>query len=113
MLSPLAPGSKVPGFVRMIAPEGSLVFHEKAWNAYPYCRTSECPFLSPPPILATGFHYSWAQFPALGLSTEAFSGAPEGASPGPRNPAVLSSLGLWRACSHKELHTSRAAGRQP
>ncbi|XP_041504343.1 phosphatidylinositol transfer protein beta isoform isoform X4 [Microtus oregoni] len=23
----------------MIAPEGSLVFHEKAWNAYPYCRT--------------------------------------------------------------------------
>lgn len=32
--------SKVPGFVRMIAPEGSLVFHEKAWNAYPYCRTS-------------------------------------------------------------------------
>uniref|UniRef100_A0A087Y5J5 Phosphatidylinositol transfer protein beta isoform n=1 Tax=Poecilia formosa TaxID=48698 RepID=A0A087Y5J5_POEFO len=31
--------SKVPGFVRLIAPEGSLVFHEKAWNAYPYCRT--------------------------------------------------------------------------
>lgn len=31
--------SKVPGFVKMIAPEGSLVFHEKAWNAYPYCRT--------------------------------------------------------------------------
>ncbi|KAF7235255.1 Phosphatidylinositol transfer protein beta isoform [Varanus komodoensis] len=33
--------SKVPGFVRMFAPEGSLVFHEKAWNAYPYCRTSK------------------------------------------------------------------------
>uniref|UniRef100_A0A8C2FK17 Phosphatidylinositol transfer protein beta isoform n=1 Tax=Cyprinus carpio TaxID=7962 RepID=A0A8C2FK17_CYPCA len=33
--------SKVPGFVKMIAPEGALVFHEKAWNAYPYCRTSE------------------------------------------------------------------------
>ncbi|XP_073504829.1 phosphatidylinositol transfer protein beta isoform-like [Phyllobates terribilis] len=32
--------SKVPSFVKMIAPEGSLVFHEKAWNAYPYCRTS-------------------------------------------------------------------------
>nr|XP_046230476.1 phosphatidylinositol transfer protein beta isoform isoform X1 [Scatophagus argus] len=31
--------SKVPGFVKMIAPEGALVFHEKAWNAYPYCRT--------------------------------------------------------------------------
>ncbi|KAI9521828.1 hypothetical protein NQZ68_003983, partial [Dissostichus eleginoides] len=31
--------SKVPGFVQVFAPEGSLVFHEKAWNAYPYCRT--------------------------------------------------------------------------
>lgn len=36
-----SPHSKVPGFVRLIAPEGSLVFHEKAWNAYPYCRTSK------------------------------------------------------------------------
>nr|XP_042703513.1 phosphatidylinositol transfer protein alpha isoform-like [Chrysemys picta bellii] len=33
--------SKVPAFVKMLAPEGSLVFHEKAWNAYPYCRTGE------------------------------------------------------------------------
>uniref|UniRef100_A0A3B1JAE9 Phosphatidylinositol transfer protein beta isoform n=1 Tax=Astyanax mexicanus TaxID=7994 RepID=A0A3B1JAE9_ASTMX len=33
--------SKVPGFVKMFAPEGSLVFHEKAWNAYPYCRTND------------------------------------------------------------------------
>ncbi|XP_053725685.1 phosphatidylinositol transfer protein beta isoform [Synchiropus splendidus] len=31
--------SKVPAFVKLIAPEGSLVFHEKAWNAYPYCKT--------------------------------------------------------------------------
>ncbi|TWW69475.1 Phosphatidylinositol transfer protein beta isoform [Takifugu flavidus] len=31
--------SKVPAFVKLIAPEGSLAFHEKAWNAYPYCRT--------------------------------------------------------------------------
>ncbi|KAM6986449.1 phosphatidylinositol transfer protein beta isoform-like [Aplochiton taeniatus] len=31
--------SKVPSFVKMIAPEGALTFHEKAWNAYPYCRT--------------------------------------------------------------------------
>lgn len=37
--------SKVPGFVRLLAPEGSLVFHEKAWNAYPYCRTSEYFFI--------------------------------------------------------------------
>lgn len=33
--------SKVPGFIQMFAPEGALVFHEKAWNAYPYCRTSK------------------------------------------------------------------------
>ncbi|CAG05316.1 unnamed protein product, partial [Tetraodon nigroviridis] len=38
--------SKVPGFVKMIAPEGSLVFHEKAWNAYPYCRTASRPHIS-------------------------------------------------------------------
>ncbi|XP_058473367.1 phosphatidylinositol transfer protein beta isoform isoform X1 [Solea solea] len=31
--------SKIPSFVKLIAPEGSFVFHEKAWNAYPYCRT--------------------------------------------------------------------------
>ncbi|KAH0626578.1 hypothetical protein JD844_001640 [Phrynosoma platyrhinos] len=31
--------SKVPGFLKMFAPEGSLVVHERAWNAYPYCRT--------------------------------------------------------------------------
>ena len=37
----LSPCSKVPGWLRYIAPEGALVFHEKAWNAYPYCRTGE------------------------------------------------------------------------
>ena len=31
--------SKVPGFVRLLAPTGSLEIHEKAWNAYPFCRT--------------------------------------------------------------------------
>lgn len=31
--------SKVPGFVRMLAPNSALNIHEKAWNAYPYCRT--------------------------------------------------------------------------
>lgn len=31
--------SKVPSFVRMLAPSGSLEVHEKAWNAYPFCRT--------------------------------------------------------------------------
>ena len=31
--------SKVPVFVRLLAPKGSLEIHEKAWNAYPYCRT--------------------------------------------------------------------------
>ncbi|XP_061574613.1 phosphatidylinositol transfer protein alpha isoform-like [Cololabis saira] len=31
--------TKVPNFVRVLAPKGSLEVHEKAWNAYPYCRT--------------------------------------------------------------------------
>ncbi|KAG5269516.1 hypothetical protein AALO_G00202900 [Alosa alosa] len=31
--------SKVPGFVRMLAPSSALNIHEEAWNAYPYCRT--------------------------------------------------------------------------
>ncbi|XP_013411966.1 phosphatidylinositol transfer protein alpha isoform-like [Lingula anatina] len=31
--------SKVPRFIRLLAPQGSLEFHEKAWNAFPYCRT--------------------------------------------------------------------------
>ncbi|CAB3980702.1 phosphatidylinositol transfer alpha isoform-like [Paramuricea clavata] len=30
---------KVPGYVRALAPKGSLEIHEKAWNAYPFCRT--------------------------------------------------------------------------
>lgn len=31
--------SKVPGFIRLLLPKGSLEIHEEAWNAYPYCRT--------------------------------------------------------------------------
>lgn len=31
--------SRVPAFIRLIAPKGALEIHEKAWNAYPYCRT--------------------------------------------------------------------------
>lgn len=31
--------SKVPGFIRLIAPKGALEVHEEAWNAYPYCKT--------------------------------------------------------------------------
>jgi hypothetical protein len=31
--------SKVPGFVRLLAPKGALEVHEEAWNAYPYCKT--------------------------------------------------------------------------
>ncbi|XP_023284126.1 phosphatidylinositol transfer protein beta isoform-like [Seriola lalandi dorsalis] len=31
--------SKVPAVIRVIAPKGSLEVHEKAWNAYPYCKT--------------------------------------------------------------------------
>ncbi|CAO3634544.1 unnamed protein product [Cunninghamella echinulata] len=31
--------SRVPAFVRAIAPAGSLELYEEAWNAYPYCKT--------------------------------------------------------------------------
>ncbi|XP_064425591.1 phosphatidylinositol transfer protein beta isoform [Latimeria chalumnae] len=31
--------SKAPSLLKMVVPVGSFVFHEKAWNAYPYCRT--------------------------------------------------------------------------
>nr|XP_002128690.1 phosphatidylinositol transfer protein alpha isoform [Ciona intestinalis] len=31
--------SRVPGFIRLFAPTGSLSAKEEAWNAYPSCRT--------------------------------------------------------------------------
>ena len=30
---------KVPTVIRMLAPNGALEVHEKAWNAFPYCKT--------------------------------------------------------------------------
>ena len=30
---------KVPSWIKMVAPKGSLEIHEEAWNAYPYCKT--------------------------------------------------------------------------
>ena len=30
---------KVPKFVKIVAPKGSLEIDEEAWNAYPYCKT--------------------------------------------------------------------------
>lgn len=30
---------KVPGWIKAIAPSGSLHLHEEAWNAYPFCKT--------------------------------------------------------------------------
>ncbi|XP_039297702.1 phosphatidylinositol transfer protein beta isoform isoform X4 [Nilaparvata lugens] len=31
--------SKVPAYIRLMAPKGALEIHEEAWNAYPYCKT--------------------------------------------------------------------------
>jgi len=31
--------SKVPWWIRKLAPKGTLEMHEQAWNAYPFCRT--------------------------------------------------------------------------
>ena len=44
--------SKVPTFVRLLAPKGSLEIHEEAWNAYPYCKT----VLSNPGYMKDGFY---------------------------------------------------------
>lgn len=44
--------SKVPSFIRLLAPKGSLEVHEKAWNAYPYCRTE----YSNPDYMKDSFH---------------------------------------------------------
>ena len=42
---------KVPGYVRVIAPKGSLEIHEVAYNAYPFCRTTYTN-----PYMKDGFH---------------------------------------------------------
>ncbi|XP_021357174.1 phosphatidylinositol transfer protein alpha isoform-like [Mizuhopecten yessoensis] len=44
--------SRVPSFLRLIAPKGSLDIHEKAWNAYPYCVT----IISNPGYMKEGFY---------------------------------------------------------
>lgn len=33
--------SKVPGYLRALCPSSALRAEEKAWNSYPYCRTSK------------------------------------------------------------------------
>eukprot|EP01110_Echinostelium_bisporum_P002755 TRINITY_DN16844_c0_g1_i1.p1 TRINITY_DN16844_c0_g1~~TRINITY_DN16844_c0_g1_i1.p1 ORF type:complete len:271 (-),score=67.34 TRINITY_DN16844_c0_g1_i1:76-888(-) len=39
-------GSKIPGWIKAILPSSALMVEEKAWNAYPYCKTVlTCPFL--------------------------------------------------------------------
>jgi len=39
-------GSRLPGWIKAIAPTSALQVSEKAWNAYPYCKTVySAPFL--------------------------------------------------------------------
>jgi len=39
-------GSRIPGWLRSFIPTTALQVEEKAWNAYPYCKTIySCPFL--------------------------------------------------------------------
>jgi len=39
-------GSRLPGWLRSFVPPTALQVDEKAWNAYPYCKTVySCPFL--------------------------------------------------------------------
>ncbi|KAL0972802.1 hypothetical protein UPYG_G00194920 [Umbra pygmaea] len=49
--------SKVPNYVRVLAPKSSLTIHEEAWNAYPYCRTGTThvtPHVGSPPLPSEG-----------------------------------------------------------
>lgn len=32
-------GSRLPGWIRALAPASALVLNEEAWNAFPYCKT--------------------------------------------------------------------------
>ncbi|XP_067615237.1 phosphatidylinositol transfer protein alpha isoform isoform X1 [Eurosta solidaginis] len=50
--------SKVPAFIRLLAPKGSLEIHEEAWNAYPYCRT----VITNPKFMKDGFRVSIDSF---------------------------------------------------
>ncbi|CAG0878626.1 unnamed protein product [Darwinula stevensoni] len=45
--------SKVPGFIRLLAPRGALEIHEESWNAYPYCRTVIAYIPAGPSIMPT------------------------------------------------------------
>jgi len=39
-------GSRIPGWLKVFIPPTALQVDEKAWNAYPYCKTMySCPFL--------------------------------------------------------------------
>ena len=40
--------SKVPRFVRLLAPKGSLEVHEEAWNCFPFVQTTLTVSPSPP-----------------------------------------------------------------
>lgn len=43
---------KVPKFIRLLAPKGSLEIHEKSWNAYPFSKT----VYSNPDYMKDGFY---------------------------------------------------------
>ena len=43
--------SRVPTFIRVLAPKGALNIQEEAWNAYPYCKT----VITNPEYMKAGF----------------------------------------------------------
>lgn len=58
--------SKVPAFIRLLAPKGSLEIHEEAWNAYPYCRT----VITNPKFMKDGFKIIIDSLHLPGLGTQ-------------------------------------------
>lgn len=53
---------KLPEFIRSFAPQGALEVHEKAWNAYPYCRTEYSN-----PFMGENFHINIDTWHKTGL----------------------------------------------
>lgn len=37
-------GGRCPALIKALAPDSAMILEEKAWNAYPYCKTGKTRF---------------------------------------------------------------------
>jgi hypothetical protein len=67
-------GSRIPGWIKSFIPTSALQVDEKAWNAYPYCKTVySCPFLGDRFSITITTRY----LPDAGTSENAHNRTPE------------------------------------